>query len=236
MTYVSQLYHKLSPLSIKNHRRKMGAVHSLMYCREGSIPIERENPFRKEMLEWVKKKEKHNLTEESNDINCETIKVNKVIQGSVLDEILRSRLKRHSNSKQKPMQSNIDRCSIYPKPYQSIAVRNTTSILSQTSNYLQTLRTERTEKDNPYINKKYNFLSSSSILSRSCKENATQSSTVKNIEDLNIFENRKRKKKMQNLNQRKNKTRSFGINVSVGGNLFQGKLKETQTILKFSLP
>ena len=38
MTYVSQLYHGLAP-----HRGRVGAVHSLMFCRERDKPIERDN-------------------------------------------------------------------------------------------------------------------------------------------------------------------------------------------------
>ena len=40
LTYVSQLYHSLSPICTQDNKKKVGAVHSIMYCGEVGVPVE----------------------------------------------------------------------------------------------------------------------------------------------------------------------------------------------------
>ena len=154
MTYVSQLYHGLAP-----HTGRVGAVHSLIFCREGDKPIERDNPFREEMLEWVKKKEMNDLSVKNCQMKPENINMRSSGKSSIINEISRAQnvTKYHSEHTAKPTKSI--QCPNYPKPYQPIAITNPTSILFRTSKHLQTLRRERNVANNPLNIKKSNLLS-----------------------------------------------------------------------------
>ena len=175
MTYISQLYHVLLPINNQKNRKNIGAVQSLIYCAGADKPVERENPFRKEMLNWKKEKEiqiqKKNVEKELELRKNKTIIGKTDSNGLLYDDISRKKSCSDFKYNQSPLQSKLRPSPTYPKPYQPITVRDTTSLLSQTSQYLQTVRKERKEKlqENPLNNKKLNFLTPSLRLSVNCK-------------------------------------------------------------------
>jgi len=221
MTYVSQLYHGLAP-----HRGRVGAVHSLMFCRERDKPIERDNPFREEMLEWMKKKDKSVLNVKRCQMRKEIINIKSNREGSIINEIARSIDVRKCHSKHAAKQSHSLQCQSYPRPYQPIAITNPTSILSETSKHLQTLRRERNVLSNPPNNKKSNLLSTS----RDSKEEKKET-------DCSEPDNISKQKRERNENiKKKPEATCLGLNISLGANIFHEKIRESRTILKFSLP
>ena len=119
------------------------------------------------MLQWEKKK-KEKITKKEKAFEVKkTMKRNLDPKGSVFHEVTRLKLSANMDSNQKPLQSQCKPSPTYPKQCQPIPIRLTTSLLSQTSQYLQTVRKERKEKlqENPLNNKKLNFLTPSLRLS-----------------------------------------------------------------------
>jgi hypothetical protein len=241
MTYVSQLYHVLPPIKNQKNRKNIGAVQSLIYCSRGDKPVERENPFRKEMLNWKREKEMQvrKMNVEKDLLNNKTIK-GKPDSNSLLYKDI-SRLKSCSDRKYKQttLQSKYRTIPTYPKPYQPITVRDTTSLISQTSQYLQTARCERKaksqEQDNHQNTSMFNFLSTSAKSKE--KKTHCESFPLESHEDQN--ENKSQNKiNKQYQTKKKCLTRKVNIKLSIGstGNIFESKFKENQKILKFSLP